>query len=241
MKKHLQIFILFFIIASNYGLAQNAYFEFGKSHVEMQTKVEGDSTLAFYYVVKYHAGSSGNAFNGYIRTDYITGKNSVPSKSIDSVNVANDVFGGQMNDGDTAKIYGHIRVNDIYFRNGNNNLIVIWPTGGKNGSRIYCSDSVTYFKNITISGLTGLASDKNDLNSIRIFPNPTSSYLNLQITDLSLKPRLLRILDISGKEVYNVQGNPGRIDVSSLKNGSYFLIVVCPDNRKAIYSFIIGK
>jgi len=243
MKKHLHILIILFIVLASNGYAQKAYFEIRHGSVEMQTREYGDSTLAFYYVAIYHADSAAGPYTGYISTYYKTAKNSKPSKSIDSVNVAKTVFGGQLNNGDSAQVFGHIRIGEGYFRNGPNNIIVVWPTGAKStgGYKVGCVDSVTYYKNITISNIAGIPNDKNAFNPVKLFPNPTSNYLNLQLTDPAVTLKFVRITDISGKEVFNQDGNMEKIDVSALKSGLYFLEVNCTDKRKAVYSFIIGK
>ncbi|PLX05120.1 MAG: hypothetical protein C0595_00635, partial [Marinilabiliales bacterium] len=61
--------------------------------------------------------------------------------------------------------------------------------------------------------------DQNEIDKIEIYPNPTSSVLNIVIKSQAD----LRIYDMSGKSVLNMKNveNHVTLDVSSYKTGSY--------------------
>jgi hypothetical protein len=241
MKRNLYIITIFWCAALLKVNGQSDHFTVRTGSGEMQVKGTANGTLAFFFVVYYHADLTKAPYTGYIRPEFITGKYSIPQKSIDSVDVTT-LPQGQLNDGDSIPVYGHFKITDTYFRNGSNNLIVIWPTGAKSGNTMMgSSDSIHYPKNITISGLTGVEGDKNAFNPVRIFPNPANNILNIELTDPALKPQQVRVLDLSGKELLRTKENLDRIDVSLLKSGTYFLEIYFRDQRKATYSFIINK
>lgn len=77
------------------------------------------------------------------------------------------------------------------------------------------------------------------LESLRIFPNPTKDFINIEMINSSLKDYNLTITDVSGRALLKSK-NEKRINVSSLENGIYFGTVTI-DDLKATKKFIIKK
>ncbi len=82
---------------------------------------------------------------------------------------------------------------------------------------------------------------QNELNAaIRVYPNPTSGYVNLRIDNPDLKVNAISISDISGRIVISrkdVSGYPLRIDTENLANGVYFIRIDTSEgmiNRKIV-------
>jgi Secretion system C-terminal sorting domain/Putative metal-binding motif len=71
-------------------------------------------------------------------------------------------------------------------------------------------------------GKDAKVSDTQELNGnlVRVFPNPTSDYINIACEGLS--EFQTRLLDIQGKELIQSK-NTNRIDISAIQNGMYFL------------------
>lgn len=70
--------------------------------------------------------------------------------------------------------------------------------------------------------LTGTASvDESALESIKIFPNPTSDFINIELT----KTSDIQVIDITGKVIYDFKLNEGvhRIELNNLAQGIYYL------------------
>jgi len=66
-----------------------------------------------------------------------------------------------------------------------------------------------------------------DPSSIKVFPNPTSNMLNIELEEIAIEGLAsLNVIDMSGKEVLrrtvNVKGQIA-LDVSSLNQGSYMI------------------
>ncbi|MEO5775785.1 MAG: T9SS type A sorting domain-containing protein [Flavobacterium sp.] len=72
--------------------------------------------------------------------------------------------------------------------------------------------------NFSITGTLGI----NSFNQSRITvsPNPTADFININTTDVLTN---MRIVDISGKIVQNIQNGTSRVDISNLSAGTYFL------------------
>lgn len=82
-----------------------------------------------------------------------------------------------------------------------------------------------------------LNSDEFMLSNIKIFPNPTQNYWNINLGDVIADH--LYITDITGKILYNKENVNGVISVSAneLTSGMY-LIVIESKNQKQIYKLI---
>jgi hypothetical protein len=240
MIKHLHILIFSLIILSIGEVqAQGVYFKLVPNSVSMEIKRKGGDSLTLFYRCVY-IDSTGTPFNGTIYTMYNTDKNSTPARSEEVFSTGT----GELNNNDTIAIFAFIRVTADYFRNGQNNIIVIWPTGGRSNGKnsVICRDSMTYPQMIDVAGgLSGINNANNVSNIVNIYPNPANSYLNIELKDPTQRPKMVRVTDISGKEIMDINLNLNRIDVSQLKPGSYFLEMEFADNRKVNYSFIIGR
>lgn len=76
------------------------------------------------------------------------------------------------------------------------------------------------------SSLIGIQ-EKGFQNAIKLYPNPTSSKINLQV-EKSLKDASITIVDVSGQIIlnqHNISGNNFSFDVSKYSSGIYFLEV----------------
>ncbi|MEN0047292.1 MAG: T9SS type A sorting domain-containing protein [Bacteroidota bacterium] len=62
-------------------------------------------------------------------------------------------------------------------------------------------------------------------NQLKIYPNPTNDWLNIQSEDAQITA--IQIYDLTGKEVFSTYGlNNNAIDISSLEQGIYWLKAV---------------
>jgi hypothetical protein len=72
--------------------------------------------------------------------------------------------------------------------------------------------------------------DKNKINHIKIFPNPSSGIVNIEFTDITAEGRLtIQINTLDGRLVYFHEKqksectNPEKLDISELPKGMYLL------------------
>jgi hypothetical protein len=63
--------------------------------------------------------------------------------------------------------------------------------------------------------------------SVTIFPNPTSNYVNIDITNCNFSIKQIEVWDVYGKLIKkeSFSGNSGKIDMSNLSQGLYMLII----------------
>lgn len=69
--------------------------------------------------------------------------------------------------------------------------------------------------------LTGtLANSSFSQSRISVSPNPTADFININTTDVLTN---MRIVDLNGKTVQNIQNGTSKVDISNLSAGTYFL------------------
>ena len=92
---------------------------------------------------------------------------------------------------------------------------------------------LNWFENTTYSSSLGI----NDIigEEIKIYPNPTSNYLNFSIKNPS--DYQINVFDVLGKKVLetNIDSVNSRLDVSNLNRGVYILTF---KNYNGSYKFI---
>jgi hypothetical protein len=102
-----------------------------------------------------------------------------------------------------------------------------------NGAVIY--SSVVNAKETTIPYCNAIASDtkmKNDNDAIKVYPNPTTGYLTVELSN-KIEPNIdLMVFDVNGKKLYERpgssiarSGNGFQLDLHLLSAGTYLLEV----------------
>jgi len=102
---------------------------------------------------------------------------------------------------------------------------VEWNWYGVLGMEIYGLN--VYVGNVEVVGSTATKIDNESYsNSFKIYPNPASGYVNVDITDFN-KSASVSIYNITGQLVKRVNTNSSRVrvDLSGLTKGSYFVKV----------------
>ncbi len=77
-------------------------------------------------------------------------------------------------------------------------------------------DKIAWYENLTILGV-----EENQIDTIKIYPNPTDGLLYIDANIESIKGAT--VFDILGKKVLQLEGNKQQVDISSLESGMYFL------------------
>lgn len=88
---------------------------------------------------------------------------------------------------------------------------------------------------IVVQNRTDINSNKTD-NNILIYPNPTNSIIHFNLNISEPQQALLNIFNMAGQKFmeYQVQNGENSIDLRSLSDGVYYLIIT--SNKKKIYS-----
>lgn len=106
-----------------------------------------------------------------------------------------------------------------------------------------CKAALGAVQHFSVASVTALSTvdcpPEKMLESLRIYPNPTKDFINIEMLNSSLKDYSLTITDVSGRALLKSK-NAKRINVSSLENGIYFGTVAI-DDLKATKKFIIKK
>ncbi len=89
---------------------------------------------------------------------------------------------------------------------------------------------------IRIEGLLGV-DGVNETYTIKLFPNPTSGLVNIQVDNLNAEEVILQVVDFTGKLVMNRElTRPGaqfaeQIDLSNQSQGVYFVNIFLDGHR----------
>jgi hypothetical protein len=84
-----------------------------------------------------------------------------------------------------------------------------------------------------------LASQNFSAKSIKMYPNPASSIVNIEIPAAYIIGNI-QIVDLSGREVLNQREIAGQINISNLSNGVY-LINLNIDNTKYCQKLVVNR
>ncbi|MRT15346.1 T9SS type A sorting domain-containing protein [Vitellibacter sp. q18] len=79
-------------------------------------------------------------------------------------------------------------------------------------------DKIAWYENLTIIGI-----GENQLDNIKIYPNPTTGLIIINSKTESIIGA--SVFDVLGKEVIKLHGDIRKVDVSGLESGIYFLRV----------------
>lgn len=114
------------------------------------------------------------------------------------------------------------------------NIQVLYTIGEVNVQELIAGDLIVSegFINTSISG--PLSIYEPILNKIVVFPNPTSSYINIKSEILITK---IEVFDLLGKHILTT-GAQNQIDVSNYQSGIY-LIKLYSENRHSIKKIVI--
>lgn len=145
---------------------------------------------------------------------------------------------------------------DQYFKQGAYNQTnakdpddnMVWNTGGKgydgdlddqynNGSYAEVWFSKAYVGRGTPPSTVALSDDENI--NISIYPNPASSYVQIESTTYSIKS--IQLFDISGKSIVsnsNIGLSSFKLDIENIELGTYFLVVEDENNYITIHKII---
>ncbi|MBL7915578.1 MAG: T9SS type A sorting domain-containing protein [Bacteroidia bacterium] len=96
-----------------------------------------------------------------------------------------------------------------------------------NGNRIQKIVIPARFSSNSGDSIKSILTSENDNYIITIFPNPTKSVIDLEITPFK-ENTSLKVTDIKGKIIFQndqLTSNHLKIDMTSYDNGTYFVIV----------------
>lgn len=236
MRKSFYILLLF--LASSPALFAQRYFVMDSpiKNISIYGNTDKDTAISFTYQITYHGNNPSDSFSGYIKTCYITRKDSTLRTYSDSPRIYNI----RHNHSQVLKVIINT-LGSHAFNNGGNNIVIAWPTGtvANNLQVVYAKDSSkNLVGHIVLKGLTGISEGPASFDPLLIYPNPASQSLQLSLKNELIRLKSLAIFDIKGRKVYHSGADVRTIDVGTLPAGLYILQVISADNRIAKYEFI---
>ncbi len=149
-----------------------------------------------------------------------------------------DEFGEVIRKSDLAYINNDsmfFGITALNFEQADDNTILLAGMGfGGIKTSIFCA---RMNENLTMGNTTALNTFFPQ-ESINIFPNPTSDYLNIDLTNDQLDQQVVfELLDYTGKTIQYIPQNKIKIDVSWLPSNLYYLKIISP-NKYIILPFL---
>lgn len=180
------------------------------------------------------SGPTGQGQGGYLDGNALSSRLNVPTEVfVDSLNnlYIGDTFGNRVRkmDNNTGAVSSIGGDGTAGFADGAGNVAkfnsprgLVAYTNGK----VYVVD----FNNYRIRLLTPISLGTNEFtnnNSINIYPNPVTTKLTIETTQLT-KESVLTIIDINGQELkrLKLEANKTQIDISNLTSGIYFVKLI---------------
>ena len=155
-------------------------------------------------------------------------------------------WGLQIRDIKSGLSYGIANSLFFYFVLGNHesidNIFVTWPSGIREEFGSFSVNEHLILVEGTGTTIVGVGY-LSDQIEYRIFPNPASDMLEIQLQENYYKQEELiaRILDVNGKQVFSKRlvQNRNKIDVSIISGGSYFLELISDSGSRSLSQVII--
>lgn len=167
-----------------------------------------------YFVIYPDSGvNSGGIAGNYIGFNYSSG------------NYGSDIL-WDFGDGSTSSDAYPVHA---YTTPGNYIVCLTVGVGGTNCYDTYCDSSFYAFKtesnpmsHLSISAPAATGVTEANLSTVHFYPNPVNNELNISGYE---KIELLRIFDLKGQAVFETKNTNGKINLSKLNTGMYFLEV----------------
>ncbi len=142
---------------------------------------------------------------------------------------------GIIQPGDTVTVnLNRLLISPSGNNNGGANVIVVWPTSGGNGASDSLSDPVWVEE-----PPTAIDEGRSPGPAITIYPNPAEEFLRLESNEPGLTATETVIFNIAGQIMLKEEGLPLELDLTSLKEGVYFLMVSWKGHPPTIESVIV--
>ncbi len=102
--------------------------------------------------------------------------------------------------------------------------------------RVYSFGTRTDIYTLEIGALLS-NTDEQRYTDIKVYPNPTNNYINIETLDLSLS--IVELYDLNGRKVLSQEiDNSNKIDLTSLNSGIYFMHILDENRVISIHKII---
>jgi alpha-tubulin suppressor-like RCC1 family protein len=123
---------------------------------------------------------------------------------------------------------------NIVVSSASTNTIYTPSISGTYYAVITTTDGCTYTTSSIDVGTLGINEYTNELNNIKIYPNPTKDIINVEIDDTKIQ--FIKILDLSGRimKTENLEVNKAKINIQDLPNAIYLMQVKTEIGTKTV-------
>ena len=109
------------------------------------------------------------------------------------------------------------------------------------GCGVADSVQLVYTYSDLVTGTNEVESDYSYQNDIKIYPNPSSTEINVELSS-DIKILKWNIFDIPGSKILSgTIENINKIDISTLKSGLYYLEVIDDKGRSVVGKFVVER
>jgi len=137
-----------------------------------------------------------------------------------SVQGLSDLYSGQITGCDGGFLISHVHSGDLNF---NNEVMLSYAGSGKR----------PYLSRLSLAEPTGISVNGQSIDGLLCYPDPADDFVNFVLPYSGSALSDMKILDISGKTVFQAGLPSGHssIDISHLPAGFYPVLVKSPDNK----------
>jgi hypothetical protein len=125
--------------------------------------------------------------------------------------------------------------NTVFYADGNVNML-----GTEYVYRVYAANNVGNSNLSNEASYTGVGINDIETTNVKIFPNPTTDVLNIELGDNEQLERLV-IRDVNSSIVRIIETNETRLNVNELSAGNYFLTVETNVSKSVVPFTVLAK
>jgi hypothetical protein len=125
--------------------------------------------------------------------------------------------------------------NTVFYADGNVNML-----GTEYLYRVYAANNVGNSNLSNEASYTGVGINDIETTNVKIFPNPTTDVLNIELGDNEQLERLV-IRDVNSSIVRIIETNETRLNVNELSAGNYFLTVETNVSKSVVPFTVLAK
>ena len=231
----------------NFGTSTCAQYQPAQNGTEA-VKLAGDSSQGFFLPGSiecyFHSTQKPLSLNGYYQAQFATGDILIMTLYLYD-NAGNEIAGGSLDITANANNYTTFSIPLTYSSGAQPDsaaFLVFLENASQNNLSGYA-----ILDNLNFVGTAGVDEISNN-NSAKVWPNPSTEYLNVFVPGFTMENAEIKIMDISGrmvnteitKRTFSSQENLITINTSNLEAGMY-VISVMDKNKIASKTFLVKR
>lgn len=119
---------------------------------------------------------------------------------------------------------------------GGGNIVIVWPYAAPTGAT---GDSGSVY--VWVDGIVGIDVGKEMENRVRVYPNPASSRVRMDVKNHIQDFEYVRIVNLTGIEQFRSEHVVSDIDISRFQRGIYLMEIKFKDGIKGTYKLLLTR